>query len=125
MASPILIVFGSGPGIGIAVAKLFAQKHFDRIVLCARNAGRLESEKKEVEEAAKKVGRNVDVTTIPVDMSSRESLQKALKEIEKMGPLGCVYHNAAKINFEEALTTSIDDVEDDFRVSEFKYEFGN
>lgn len=116
MANATLVVFGSGPGIGSAVAKLFAQRHFERIALCARSAEHLASEKIEVQDAAKKVGRNAQVSTFPTDLSDFESLRKTLKEIEKLGPLGCVYHNAARINPTEALTTSVEEIEEDFKV---------
>ena len=120
MTNATLVVFGSGPGIGIAVAKLFAQKHFERIALCARNAGRLASEKTEVEEAAKKAGRQVQVSTHSTDLSNLNSLRKTLDEVEKLGPLGLVYHNAARINPTEASTTSVEEIEEDFRVSSLR-----
>lgn len=115
MASATLVVFGSGPGIGISVAKLFAQKHFDRIALCARSAERLASEKAEVEDAAKKVGRTVQVHTYPTDLSNLDSLSRTLKEIDKLGPLGCVYHNAARINPSEPLAAPVEEIEEDFK----------
>ena len=117
MVSPALVIFGSGPGIGISVAKLFAEKHFDTIALLSRNAERLEFEKKQVEEAAKQVGRDVKVFAIPTDLSDRDGLRKSLKEVEKLGPLGLVLHNAARINPAPALTTSVEELEEDFRVS--------
>lgn len=117
MANATLVVFGSGPGIGIAVAKLFAQKHFDRIALCARNAQRLASEKAEVEDAAKKVGRTVEVFTYPTDLSNLDSLSRTLQEVAKLGALGCVYHNAARINPADPLSIPIQEIEEDFRVS--------
>jgi NAD(P)-dependent dehydrogenase (short-subunit alcohol dehydrogenase family) len=104
------------PGIGISIARAFAQKNFDRIAICARNADRLASEKKEVEEAAKAAGRSVEVFTYPTDLTNAVSLRKTLKEIEKLGPLGMVYHNAAKVKFGDPLSETIEEVEDDFKV---------
>lgn len=117
MSTATLVVFGSGPGIGISIAKLFAQKHFDHIALCARSADRLASEKAEVEDAAKKVGRTVQVSTHPTDLSNLASLTQSLKEIEKLGPLGVVYHNAARINPSEPLSAPVEEIEEDFKVS--------
>ena len=51
-ASHVLAVFGSGPGIGSATAKAFAQTHrFAKIALVSRDAKRLESEVAGVKEA--------------------------------------------------------------------------
>ena len=111
-----LLVLGSGPGIGISVAKLFARKHFNRIALTARNTERLASEKKEVEDAAKQAGRNVQVVTYPTDLSNIDSLRQTLREVETLGPLGCVYHNAARINPVTPLEASIEEIEEDFKV---------
>lgn len=102
----------------MSVAKAFAQKHFDRIVICSRNAERLASEKKEVEAAAKEAGRSVEVFTFQTDISNVDSLRKTLAKIEKLGPLGMVYHNAAKIIFGDALAETVEEVEDDFKVSD-------
>jgi len=115
MTSPTLALFGSGPGIGISIAKAFALKHFDRIAICARNADRLASEKKEVEDAAKAAGRSVEVFTFPTDLSDVESLRKTLKEVEKLGPLGMVYHNAATVRVGDPLSETIEEVEHDFK----------
>lgn len=98
------------------MAKLFAQKHFDNIAICARNAERLASEKAEVEDAAKQAGRSVQVSTFTTDMSNLDSLRKSLQEIEKLGPIGCVHHNAARIKPTEPLTTSVEEIEEDFKV---------
>ena len=137
MTSSTFVLFGSGyvllratdvcivdtkinlnrPGIGISIAKAFTQKHFDRIAICARNADRLASEKKEVEDAAKAAGRSVEVITFQTDLNDVESLRKTLKEIEKLGPLGMVYHNAAKIKFGDPLSETVEEVEDDFKVT--------
>ena len=98
------------------MAKLFVEKHFDRVALCARNAERLSSEKVEVENAAKKAGKVAEVFTFPTDLSNLESLSKSCKDIEKLGPLGCVYHNAARIKPTQPLTTSIEEIHEDFKV---------
>ena len=82
------------------------------------NEERLASEKAEVEKAAEEVGRDVHVSTFPTDLSDLESLRKSLKEIEKLGPLGCVYHNAARIDLTDPLTTSAEEIVEDFRVSQ-------
>ncbi len=104
------------PGIGVSVAKAFGEKHFVRIVLCGRNAERLETDRTQVVEAAKQVGRAVGVIAVPVDLSNRESLREALEKIGSFGVLGCVYHNAARINPVEPLSVSAEEIEEDFKV---------
>jgi NAD(P)-dependent dehydrogenase (short-subunit alcohol dehydrogenase family) len=107
----------SRPGIGISVAKAFALKHFDRIAICSRNSERLSAEKKEVEAAAKEAGRSVEVFTFETDISNVDSLRKTLAKVEKLGPLGMVYHNAAKVKVGDPLAETVEEVEDDFKVS--------
>ena len=116
MATSTIVVFGSGPGIGVSVAKLFAEEHFNRIVLCARDASHLDSEKSEVQNAAEKAGKDVKVIALPTDLANVHSLRNAFKAIEKLGPLGCVYHNAARIKPSEPLSTTIEEIEEDFKV---------
>ena len=43
-----------------------------------------------------------------------------LPQVEKLGPLGLVYHNAARINPTEVLATSVEEIEEDFRVSSLR-----
>ncbi len=114
--SPILVLFGSGPGIARAVAKRFTRDHFDTIVLTSRNSESLATEKKEVESAAKQAGRDVKVHTFISDLSDIDALGKTLKEIEKLGPLGCVYHNAARIRVSDPLTAPAEELLEDFKV---------
>lgn len=78
-----LLVLGSGPGIGIAVAKLFAQRGFRRVILCARNAERLAKEVEEVKSVAEE---DTEVSAITVDLGSAGSVKGALAELE--GSLG-------------------------------------
>ena len=125
------ILFGSGPGIGLALAKAFATTpHFSRIVLCARNTSRLQDEKAAVEAAAKGVGRDdVEVLTFALDLSDLQALPGKVRELEGMlgfgssgsegageGRLGCVWHNAAMVRHSEVLTTAVEEVEEDMKV---------
>ncbi|KAK4500219.1 hypothetical protein PRZ48_008406 [Zasmidium cellare] len=56
-----------------------------------------------------------EVFTFQTDLSNLDTLRSTLKEIEQVGPLGLVYHNAARIRRTEALTTPPEEIEDDFR----------
>lgn len=56
MAHGTLLVLGSGPGIGVHVAQLFAERGFQQVILASRDAARL---KKEVEDVKKAGGEGV------------------------------------------------------------------
>ena len=113
MANPVFIVFGCGPGIGLATASVFASKHHRTIVLVSRNEERLAADKQAVVAAA---GRDVEVLTFPTDLSDFGQLRKTLKKIENFGRLGTVFFNAARITPTDILTTNVEDIEQDFRV---------
>lgn len=112
--NPVLLITGSGPGIGLSTAKAFARKnscHFGTIVLVSRNAERLAKEKAEVEQEG-----HAQVVTYSTDLANFEHLKATLKEVEKLGPLGCIFFNAATVRMSEVLTTGVGEIEEDFRV---------
>ncbi|KAF7196670.1 17-beta-hydroxysteroid dehydrogenase 13 [Pseudocercospora fuligena] len=114
---PVLVVLGSGPGIGVSTAKLFAQKYFSKIALVSRNAERLDKERTEVVQAAAESGRTVEVDTFVTDLGDLTQLRQTLSKIEKLGPIGCVFFNAARIRPSEILSTSVEEIEEDFRLT--------
>lgn len=105
-APPVLPVLDSGPGIGVSTAKRFAERHFMKIALISRNAERLEVDKKDVEAAAREAGKEVDVYTLPTNIGDLEQLRKTLVKVEELGPLGCAFYNAARIQPSDILTTA-------------------
>ncbi|KAK4494770.1 hypothetical protein PRZ48_014126 [Zasmidium cellare] len=112
---PILLLLGFGPGIGLHTALAFARtSHFGTIVLVSRHSARLAQEKAQVETESE--GR-VNVVTFAVDLSDFEALRRMLSEVEKLGTLGCVLFNAARIQPGEVLTAPVDELEEDFRVT--------
>ncbi|KXT03266.1 hypothetical protein AC578_4755 [Pseudocercospora eumusae] len=115
--APVLVVLGSGPGIGISTAKLFAQKHFSKIALVSRNGERLEKERTEVVQAATEVDTDVQVYTFPTDLGDLTQLRQTLSKIGELGPIGCVFFNAARIRPSEILATSVEEIEEDFRLT--------
>lgn len=125
MPSPLLLLLGSGPGIGLSIATAFALKHFTRLALCARNAEHLARERKQIIAAAKAAGREVEVRTFVVDLGDLVGLKGRLEEIERVcaiggdsgGELGCVWHNAASVRFSEPLSEGMELVEGDMKVS--------
>jgi NAD(P)-dependent dehydrogenase (short-subunit alcohol dehydrogenase family) len=93
----LLLVIGSGPGIGNTTASLFAQKRFNKIALIARNATRLQDDKEGVEKAARDAGREVEVRTWSLDVSDIPKLKETLAETEKFGQIEAVFFNAARV----------------------------
>jgi NAD(P)-dependent dehydrogenase (short-subunit alcohol dehydrogenase family) len=92
-SSHVLAVFGSGPGIGSATAKLFAKSgRYSKIAMISRDPSRLDQEAAAVREAG---GNSVDVTSFPTDLSNIDQLRKTLQEIGKLGTLGSVFYNVS------------------------------
>lgn len=112
----LLLLIGSGPGLGRAVASCFAQRYFDRIALIARNAEQLQRDAIAVEEAAASANRTVVVQTWQVDVCDIERLEEALKDINQFGDLECVYYNAARVGPSLLFTAKTETIDADWRV---------
>lgn len=113
---PMLVVIGSGPGIGVSVAKLFSQKRYDKIALIARDAERIQNERNDVLHAAKAVGRQVDVRTWSVDITDTERLNQAFTEIDEFGDLETLFFNAALVRPSRLLEFPSEEILYDFQV---------
>ncbi|KAF2135758.1 uncharacterized protein K452DRAFT_164611 [Aplosporella prunicola CBS 121167] len=112
-----LLVIGSGPGIGIHTASLFAARGFSHILLVSRSASRLQTDAEAVRAAAP----NAIIDTIAADVSSASSLNAALAEAEsKLAqsriPLETVFFNAARVGESKVLEFPVETLEEDFRV---------
>ncbi|KAL1880298.1 hypothetical protein Plec18167_003701 [Paecilomyces lecythidis] len=116
-AARMLLLIGSGPGVGVAVASHFTKQHFNRIALFARNPHQLQKDREAVLAAAASVNKVVVVGTWQVDISDPEQLQQALSEVEQFGRLECVYFNAARVGTSLFFQFPPESVEQDFRVS--------
>lgn len=115
-SSPLLIVVGSGPGIGVSTACLFAQRRYARVALFSRDSTRLQEDRQRVLRAAKQRGKQVEVKTWSVDIEDRRSLERTLKETESFGKVECVFFNAAWVRESEFLSFPVEEIERDFRV---------
>jgi NAD(P)-dependent dehydrogenase (short-subunit alcohol dehydrogenase family) len=121
MATPstsAFVLFGSGPGIGLHVASLFAQKHFQHVVLLSRDKDRLEEDAAAVRAARP----GIHVTAIPCDLSELQSVRDALSAIDKFlqagkATLEVVCFNAARVRPTDLLTEPPEEYEKDFKVS--------
>lgn len=81
--SPTLVLIGSGPGIGVAVASFFAQRKFNTVVLIARDSKRLIWDQQAVLRACHGVGRKVDVRLVAADVVS-EGFEKTLDGVAEL-----------------------------------------
>ena len=118
-----LILIGSGAGIGLSVAKLFAQKRFSKIALLARSQDKLDEAKEAVISAASAShdgkGGSLDVRTYAVDISNGEALLGILKAtLQDLGSPKCVYFNAARVQPSSFFDTTVGELEMDYKVGE-------
>lgn len=116
MPGKTLVVLGSGPGIGVAIAQTFSVRGFTHIALVARNSERLKEDQDKVYDAIQERGYSCQVKTWTCDMSDLDALKKTLGEIETFGGLECVLFNAARVAGKPALEEDIMAIESDFRV---------
>lgn len=114
-----LILIGSGPGIGLAVAKLFASKRFSKVALLARSQDKLDEARDAVKSAASSSNNksSLDVRTYAVDIADDKALLKVLKATQDdLGPPECVYFNAARVQPSSFFDTTLEEMEQDFKV---------
>lgn len=111
-----LVVFGSGPGVGRAVAALFAERGFAHVILLSRNAERLAQDVNVV----LKAGPDTSVHQIPTDLADTEQVQKGLEKAKQAlngARLDCVLFNAARTGQSKFLDFPPESLETDLRVS--------
>jgi NAD(P)-dependent dehydrogenase (short-subunit alcohol dehydrogenase family) len=116
MPGKTLVILGSGPGIGIAVAKVFSVRGFTHVALVSRNKERLAQDEDSVLDAIQERGYSCRVKTWVCDIADLKQLNSTLKEIESFGSLECVLFNPARVAGKPPLEESIEAVEADFRV---------
>jgi NAD(P)-dependent dehydrogenase (short-subunit alcohol dehydrogenase family) len=116
MPGKTLVILGSGPGIGIAVAKVFSVRGFTHVALVSRNKERLAQDEDGVLDAIQERGYSCRVKTWVCDISDLKQLNSTLQEIESFGSLECVLFNPARVAGEPPLEESTQAVERDFRV---------
>jgi NAD(P)-dependent dehydrogenase (short-subunit alcohol dehydrogenase family) len=113
-----IVVVGSGPLIGTAVASHFASQQFSDVALLSRNNERLQTDAKNVRLAAEAAGYKVNVLTYPVDVSITSELESTLlKIVQDLGPPEVVVYNASRVGGGRFFEADEKSVDDDFRVS--------
>ncbi|KAL4747561.1 hypothetical protein BDW72DRAFT_209507 [Aspergillus terricola var. indicus] len=115
--SRTLLVLGSGPGIGVAVASRFAQEHFDCVAIFARTGSQLQLDQDAIHTAVQKVGREVVVKAWQVDISNIDQLKAALKQVESFGTIECVYFNPARVGGSNFFDFPTEEMISDFQIS--------
>ena len=116
MPGKTLVLLGSGPGIGVAVASTFAVRGFTHVALVSRDKVRLDNDYNQVLDAIQERGYSCQVKTWVCDLSDLKALKGMLSEVEKFGSLECVCFNAARVAGKPPLEEPIEDMERDFRV---------
>jgi len=116
--APTLLLVGSGPGVGLTTATLFAAKKFDKVALLSRSKDRLVTER-ETLLSSLPAGRNVEVKTWDVDIVATEKYKSVLKEVEKWSGDGvdCVIFNAARIIPSPMLEFPAEEIVNDFMLT--------
>ncbi|ETI24332.1 hypothetical protein G647_03701 [Cladophialophora carrionii CBS 160.54] len=108
----LIVILGSGPGIGVATGALFASKGFD-VALLSRNAQRLDQDVARV----RKANPGVKVQAYPVDLGDHNALALVLGKVEtEFGPPEVVYYNAARVAPSKIGQTGAYFVLEDFKV---------
>jgi len=110
--APLLVVVGSGPGIGVATAAHFASNAFN-IALISRNPTRLQEDVSKVQA----VNSSVKVQAFPANVADSDALKKALETIhQSMGLPEVVLFNTARIAQTTIGETDVQEVLDDFKL---------
>jgi len=117
MSSNGLLIIGSGPGIGVTAASLFAQRKYTKIALISRDKTRLPKDRETILQAANSVGKIVEVQTWSVDITNSAAFTVVLKETEKFATFTCVLFNAARVEPSHLLTFPEEEILKDFKTT--------
>jgi short-subunit dehydrogenase len=115
MTKGAAVIFGSGPGIGVNVGKIFAENGFSKVILLSRNEERLKQDASQVQEAAPEV----KVMTLSVDLDDTSNVQNTLKKVDSHlqdVKLEFILYNAARIGPSKMFEFSVEQYESDLRV---------
>ena len=113
-ANKVLVLIGSGPGIGVTTAALFASKGFD-VALLARNADRLKTEAQAVKDAS---NGKTKVETFSVDVADHNALKSTLEKVaSSVGPPEVVVFNAARVGPSEFGSFTAEELLQDFKIN--------
>lgn len=121
-----LLIIGSGPGIGLSTASLFASKGFKHIILTSRDSKRLTSEAESVKKAAGGSS-DIRVDTLSLDLAGdKDSVNGTLGKIDGLlkeagSELEVVLYNGARVGPSVIGEWDVSGLEEDLRVSFFLF----
>jgi NAD(P)-dependent dehydrogenase (short-subunit alcohol dehydrogenase family) len=111
----LIVILGSGPGIGVGVASHFASQNFGRVALISRNAERLKKDAETVKANSRRTGLQVKIYA--VDVGDVLALEKTLKEVaHDLGPPEVVVYNAARLRQSKFGDVPAKELTEDFQV---------
>jgi NAD(P)-dependent dehydrogenase (short-subunit alcohol dehydrogenase family) len=111
----LIVILGSGPGIGVAVASHFASQSFGRVALISRNAERLKEDAETVKADSGK--KDLQVKVYAVDVGNVLALEKTLGQVaHDLGPPEVVVYNAARLRQSKFGDVPAKELTEDFQV---------
>lgn len=111
----VVVVVGSGPGIGTNTAAVFAANKFNKVALVARNPTQLEKDAVTVTSAA---NGNVNVKTYSTDVIDPVKFTATLREItQDLGTVEVVLYNAAIVAQSRHIEVTDEELIRDFMIS--------
>jgi NADP-dependent 3-hydroxy acid dehydrogenase YdfG len=104
--TPVLLVLGAGPGLGLAVARRFEEAGY-RPILAARSADKL----------TKLAGELADAGTVSVDLTDPQSVTAAVTGVgESEGRIDVLHFNPSAFRMADPLHLSVDQLFEDLRL---------
>ncbi|QYS98648.1 hypothetical protein H0G86_005817 [Trichoderma simmonsii] len=111
----VVVVVGSGPGIGTNTAAVFAANKFNKVALVARNPTQLEKDAVTVTSAA---NGNVNVKSYSTDVIDPVKFTATLREItQDLGTVEVVLYNAAIVAQSRHIEVTDEELIRDFMIS--------
>lgn len=111
----LIVILGSGPGIGVGVASHFASQSFGRVALISRNAERLKEDAETVKADSGK--KDLQVKVYAVDVGNVLALEKTLGQVaHDLGPPEVVVYNAARLRQSKFGDVPAKELTEDFQV---------
>jgi NAD(P)-dependent dehydrogenase (short-subunit alcohol dehydrogenase family) len=111
----LIVILGSGPGIGVGVASHFASQSFGRVALISRNAERLKEDAETVKADSGK--KDLQVKVYAVDVGNVLALEKTLRQVaHDLGPPEVVVYNAARLRQSKFGDVPAKQLTEDFQV---------
>ncbi|PXX61575.1 NADP-dependent 3-hydroxy acid dehydrogenase YdfG [Nocardia tenerifensis] len=110
MSAPVLLVLGAGPGVGLAVARLFADDGYAVFLAC-----RLPEEAEPL--AAQLRGEGFDAEGVGVDLSDPADIARVVTAVgEQHGQIDVLHFNPSMFRQADPLELSVPELIEDFTI---------